>query len=259
MALLSYYERMVIRLLISALLVSALSGCVPVAIGAGAMAGMAAGKENGISGEVDDARISAAINDAWYRKDVEMFRKLNLTVENGEVLITGVVQNPEHRIEAVRIAWQVEGVTKVINEIQVTGSEGVGGYLKDTWIGTQLRAKLTASPDVHALNYTIEVVRGVVYIMGVARSQNELNEVVDIARNINYVQNVVSYVRVSVEQAPVIQGATGEITTSPTGGSSSVSSYPLGSQNNAGVIGGDTQAQPKPGVGMKPIVEGSSF
>lgn len=242
---------MVIRLLLSALLVTSLSGCVAAAVGAGAMAGVAASKEGGISGQVDDARISAAISDSWYRYNVEMFRKLNLTVKNGDVLITGVVQNPEHRIEAVRLAWQIEGVNKVINEIQVTGSEGVGGYLKDTWIGTQLRAKLTASPDIHALNYTIEVVRGVVYIMGVARSQNELNEVIDIARNINYVQNVVSYVRVAVEQTPVIQGATGntEVTTSPTGGS--VSSYPLGTQNTAA---------PKPGVGMKPIVDnGSGF
>ncbi len=251
---------MVIRVLISVLLVSALSGCVPVAIGAGAMAGMSASKEGGLGGEVDDARIQAAINDSWYRYNVEMFRKLNLTVENGDVLITGVVQNPEHRIEAVRLAWQVEGVKKVINEIQVTGSEGVGGYLKDTWIGTQLRAKLTASPDIHALNYTIEVVRGVVYIMGLARSQNELNEVVDIARNIQYVQNVVSYVRVAVEQAPVIQGATGTVTTAPPSGSdSSVSSYPLGAQNN-GVIGGDSGPAAKPGVGMKPIVEpGAGF
>ena len=186
---------------------------------------------------------------------------MNLTVEQGEVLITGVVQNPEHRVEAVRIAWTIQGVTKVINEIQVAGSEGVGGYLKDTWIGTQLRAKMTASPDIHALSYSIEVVRGVVYLMGVARSQNELNDVVDIARNIDYVQNVVSYVRVAVQQAPNIQGASGaQITTSPPG--NGVTSYPLNQQNGitATPLASGSEPAPKPGVGMKPIVDnGSGF
>lgn len=246
----------ILRLALIALISTSLSGCLPVALGAGAVTGIAASKDGGIGGEVDDARISAAINDAWYRYNVDMFRKLNLTVEQGEVLITGVVQNPEHRVEAVRLAWTVNGVTKVINEIQVAGSEGIGGYLKDTWIGTQLRAKMTASADIHALSYSIEVVRGVVYLMGVARSQNELNDVVDIARNIQYVQNVVSYVRVEVQQAPIIQGAGGaQVTTAPPGGS--VTSYPLTPSN------GNINAVPlpaKPGVGMKPIVDdGSGF
>ncbi len=235
---------MVNRFVLSALLLGtvsiAMTGCIPVALTAGAAAGIAAGKEGGVSGELDDARIQAAINDAWFRYDLNMFSKLHLTVEQGRVLITGVVQNPEDRVEAVRLAWGAKGVKQVINEIQVADSDGVSGYLKDTWIGTQLRAKLTANRDVHALNYSIEVVRGVVYLMGIARSQAELNDVVDTARNIEYVQNVVSYVRVAVEEAPVIQGAS-------TPGTSGVSSYPMSSSGPA--------ASSPSGTGMKPIVD----
>ena len=56
------------------------------------------------------------------------FTKLNLTVNQGRVLITGIVQNPDDRVEAVRLAWQVEGVTQVINEIRVAESDGLPGY-----------------------------------------------------------------------------------------------------------------------------------
>lgn len=235
---------MVNRFVTSVLLLGTVSvlttACIPVALTAGAAAGIAASKEGGVSGELDDARIQSAINDAWFRYDLNMFSRLSLTVEQGNVLITGVVQNPEDRVEAVRLAWGVKGVKQVINEIQVADSEGVTGYLKDTWIGTQLRAKLTANRDIHALNYSIEVVRGVVYVMGVAKSQAELNEVVDIARNIQYVQNVVSYVRVSVEQQPVIQNAT----TSPV--QSGVTSYPINS--NGPAASGVSK-------GMQPIVD----
>lgn len=215
-----------IRLVPALLLATALlSGCVPVAVTAGAMTGIAASKEGGVSGELDDTRIKTEINDAWFRNDIEMFSKLNTTVEQGRVLITGVVQAPEDRVEAVRLAWQVKGIKQIINEIQVADSDGVGGYLKDTWIGTQLRAKMTATRDISALNYTIDVVRGVVYLMGVAESQSELNEVVDIARNINYVQNVVSYVKVKVPQSPQINAAAA--TTAATSTTGSVTTYPI--------------------------------
>lgn len=202
---------MVIRtiFIFSALLISTAltSACVPLAISAGAATGIAATKEGGLSSEISDANIQATINDSWFQYDIDMFRKLNMTVEQGNVLITGVVQEPEHRVEAVRLAWNVEGVKQVINEVQVADSDGVTGYLRDTWIGTQLRARLTASRSVSAINYSIDVVKGTIYLMGIARSQAELNEAIDIARNIQYVQNVVSYVRVETPQTPVIQGA----------------------------------------------------
>lgn len=210
---------MVIRnlLILSALLSTTVmtSACVPVAVSAGAATGIAASKDGGISGEISDAKIAATINDAWFQYDIDVFRKLGLTVEQGNVLITGVVQNPEDRVEAVRMAWNVEGVQQVINEVQVADSDGVTGYLRDTWIGTQLRARLTANRNISALNYTIDVVKGTVYLMGVARSQAELNEVIDIARNLQYVQNVVSYVRVDVPQTPVIKGASQPVATAP--------------------------------------------
>ncbi|MDB2683197.1 BON domain-containing protein, partial [Alphaproteobacteria bacterium] len=52
-------------------------------------------------------------------ESVDMFTKLDLTVNQGRVLITGVVQDPAHRVEAVRLAWKPTGVQQVINEIRV--------------------------------------------------------------------------------------------------------------------------------------------
>src|SRR4051812_23832739 len=95
-----------------------LSGCVGAAVGAGATVGVAAAQERGISGAVSDTVIKATINDLWFKNSLAIFSKLSLTVNEGRVLITGVVQNPEHRVEAVRLAWQAKGVKEVINEIR---------------------------------------------------------------------------------------------------------------------------------------------
>ena len=70
-----------------------------------------------------------------------MFTKLDLTVNQGRVLITGVVQDPKHRVEAVRLAWQPTGVVQVINEVKVADSEGIIGFAKDAWISGRIRTK----------------------------------------------------------------------------------------------------------------------
>ncbi len=184
------------------LALSALSACSPVGMvaGIGTMAGIAAVREGGISGSISDAKIQAQINDRWFRYDVETFRKLDMTVNQGRVLLTGVVQDPEDRVEAVRLAWQVEGVNQVINEIRIAESEGVTGFVRDGWITTRLRTALTLDKDVQNLNYSIDTVQGTVYLMGVSQSQAELNKVIELARTTPHVKRVVSYVKKAGEE-----------------------------------------------------------
>lgn len=174
----------------------ALSSCaLGAAAGVGAVAGVAAVQEGGISRAGSDAWIQTQINDLWLKHDFTMFRQLDLTVNQGRVLITGVVQNPEHRVEAVRLAWQPSGVKNVINEIKVADSEGIMGYAKDAWISTKLRAIITADTEIESLNYSIDTVQGTVYLMGFAQDQQELDTVIDAARTVSGVKRVVSYVK----------------------------------------------------------------
>lgn len=181
-----------------ALCVSALglSGCA-LGVAAGAVAGASAAQEGGISRAVGDAKIQTEINDLWFRSNVDMFRKLDLTVTQGRVLITGVVQDPEHRVEAVRLAWKPKGVSQVINEIAIAESGGIVGAAKDTWIITRLRAAITIDEHITSLNYSIDAVQGTIYLMGVAQNQEELNRVIAHGQTIDGVQRVVSYVKLS--------------------------------------------------------------
>lgn len=188
------------RFLISSLsIVAALgvSSCAPVgmAMGAGATLGIAAAQEGGIDAAATDLRIKTSISEKWFSYDVDTFRKLKLTVDQGRVLITGVVQNPDNRVEAVRLAWQVKGVKQVINEIRVANSEGIKGFVTDSWITTRLRTTMTFDESVQSINYSIDTVQGTVYLMGVSENQAELDRVIRLARNIPGVREVVSYVK----------------------------------------------------------------
>lgn len=175
----------------------ALQGCTPmgVATGVGAATGIAAAKEGGLKRAVQDVQIEATINDLWFKYNVDTFLKLNLTVEQGRVLVSGVVQEPQHRVEAIRLAWQAPHVVQVINEIRVADSEGIKGYVRDTWISAQLRTSLLLDRDIQSINYTIDTVQANVYLMGNAQDQDELNKVIEHARTTKYVEQVISYVK----------------------------------------------------------------
>lgn len=184
--------------------VLATSGCTPIgaAVGAGATLGTAAAREGGIGQAWTDTRIRAYINDAWFRYNTDIFRKLDLTVREGRVLITGQVQKQEHRVDAVRLAWQAPYVRQVINEIRVENSDGISGYARDSWISTQLRTKMIFDREIQSINYSFDCVAATVYLMGVARDQEELDRVISHARGISYVKEVVSYVRMRTDVRP---------------------------------------------------------
>lgn len=200
----------VIALLLSSTLL--VNACVPVGIATGAAAatGIKAGQEGGLKSAVSDTGIRARINDYWFKYDTEMFRKVDMTIDQGRVLLTGVVQKPEHRVEAVRLAWQAKGVKQVINEIQVGSSQSIGGYTKDRWISGQIKTEMVLNKNIQSINYSIDTVKGVVYLMGVAQSTKELDKVVNIARKTKGVKQVVSYVKMAGE--PIVAEPKGSTT-----------------------------------------------
>lgn len=172
----------------------ALGGCVEAAIGAGATTAVAASSEKGIGGTIEDTKIRATINSLWMDYNIDVWRQLGLDVSEGRVLLTGKVDKPEDRVEAVRLSWRAEGVKEVINEIKVSGEGDLGNYARDAWISTQLRTNLLLDKQVLSVNYSVDTVDQVVYLMGIARNQKELDVVINYARSLAYVKQVVNYV-----------------------------------------------------------------
>ncbi|HXQ52971.1 MAG TPA: BON domain-containing protein [Stellaceae bacterium] len=199
------------RSLVTTILVAALAGagaaslggCVIAAVGAaGAGGGYALSQERSLSDTARDAGIHAVIAQAWKKYNVKMFEDLDTTVYEGRVLITGDVPTEEWRAEAVKLAWQTDRVKEVYDEIQVGPEEGFGQDMGDTAITSKLKTQIIADADVKSINYTVTTVKGVVYIIGSARSQAEIDRVIDHARNIGDVRRVVSYVRIRTGEPP---------------------------------------------------------
>lgn len=171
-----------------------LGACAPVLIGGAATVGSAAVEERGLEAAVDDTKIRAEINHLWLQHDEAMYREVSLTVTEGRVLLTGQVPTAERRVDAVRLAWQAAGVKEVNNEIQVTDQSGFIDYSRDVIIANTLRKRLLFDNQVKNVNYSVDCVNGIVYLMGIAQNDAELERVIGHARNISNVKKVVSYV-----------------------------------------------------------------
>jgi len=162
--------------------------------------GMSAAKDKTIGESIDDTAIEAKIKKEFMVKDFKhKFARINVEVVKSKVLLTGVVESEEDIISAVEIAWAQRGVKAVANELEVdenSKSFDPKQYAIDTWITTRVKSKLFFIRDVKFVNYTVVTTRNVVYIIGVARSEDELTRVTDIAARIQGVEKVVSHVKV---------------------------------------------------------------
>jgi osmotically-inducible protein OsmY len=188
--------RPVLTTLLLAALGGTVSGCAATLVGAGASAGVAAAEERGLEGALDDTKIRAEINHLWFQRDIEMYRQVTLTINEGRVLLTGVVPQETARADAVRLAWQATGVKEVLNEIQVRAAGEPGlDQAHDVLIQQKLKLKLLTDKEIRNINYTIDVTDSVIYLMGIAQNEAELERVIAYARDINGVKRVISHVR----------------------------------------------------------------
>jgi len=192
--------RPLLNVLIIAAMGGLLSGCAATVVGAGATAGVAVAEERGIDGAIDDLKIRTEINNLWFQKDVEMYRKVTLNISEGRVMLTGMVATEQARADAVRLSWQVGGVKEVLNEIQVVAA-GESGWdqANDLWIQNKLKARLLTDGEVKNINYIIDVTDSVVYLLGIAQSSTELDRVIAHARDVSGVKRVISHVRLKTD------------------------------------------------------------
>lgn len=176
-----------------------LGGCVSTALTAGASVGTAAFDERGVDGVARDTALGAELRAKIIGEDFE--NKTTATIDIGievherRVLLTGVVDSEEVRASVVQQAWKVDGVETVINEILV-GDAGVTDLARDSVITARLRSKITLDRDISAINYAIETVNGIIYLIGVAQSQNELDRVINHARTIPRVRDIITHMRI---------------------------------------------------------------
>ena len=184
-----------VGLIVTIAITPIVTGCTGATLGAGAAVGVAALEERTIGTVADDTRVAAQIRLAILDKGAKYSLKIGIEVFEGRALLTGAVPTEKMRADAVSIAWKISGVKDVLNEIQISSSDFVDSA-RDIWISAQLTSRMAFDEKIHAINYALETVGGIVYLIGIAQNQIELDRVINHARDLKYVRNVISHVRI---------------------------------------------------------------
>ena len=186
-------------LLAPALLLS-LNGCITVATTAATETAVVVAQERSVGNAVDDVGALAQIQHLYIQKDVnDLFANVLIKVIEGRVLLTGNVDRVETQVDAVRLAWRVNGVREVINEIQINDKTDFVNYAKDVWISTQISGRLLITKDIRSVNYSTIVVNQEALVMGIAQDRFELDRVINVIASVSGITKVTSYARIKTD------------------------------------------------------------
>ena len=171
-------------------------GCSPVGVltSGGATTMIVAEGDKSLGTAVDDATIKLNISRKLLVSKNNLFINIDTSVVEGMVLLTGIVKNQESRIEAVKIVWEVEGVKEVINEIDIGDKTSIKEYANDVWITTQIKALAARDIGLRSISYNVETIRGKVFLAGITSRPKQLETLVNIAKNVKGVKEIVNYV-----------------------------------------------------------------
>ncbi len=172
------------------------SGCATlIGLGTAITATAIAMKDKSLGNIVDDTTIMIKINKSLLKH--KLFTSIRVKISEGRVLLIGNVDDPDKQIIAEKIAWKQEGVKEVINEIRVTpiNTTSFIDTTVDGIITAEIKTILLGKQNIKSMNYSVNTIDRVVYLMGIAQNRAELRSVVSIARRVKGVKQVVSYVR----------------------------------------------------------------
>ena len=177
-----------------------LTGCTSLAIlGVGAGAGVLTGgyimgRDKTVTQSTDDTIIDAQIKRKLFKQFPNVFTNITVATDNGCVLLAGSVRDEKYIKEAEKIAWTIDGVKKVNNNLTCNKNVSTTQSLQDSYITSACRTKLIATKDIKSRNIKINTNEGVVYLSGTAHSNDELEDIISVVKSIKGVKKVVSYI-----------------------------------------------------------------
>jgi len=155
----------------------------------------------GVSVALDPRSVGTQIDDSIMQKnlsarivllDKKHFLTVKTKVLDGRIFLTGKVDNPEDKLKLTKMAWETVGVRSVRNDIKVKEDFNFQQSAKDLLITSQLRTALIMNKEIKSTNYQIDTYKNKIYIYGIAITSDEKDKVIEEAKQILDVQDVIA-------------------------------------------------------------------
>jgi osmotically-inducible protein OsmY len=171
----------------------------------------------GEAGATGTAGNASAVDPAWITTKIQAQYFANpevkpwnidvTTASTGVVTLEGEVEAAADRTEALRIARETEGVTRVEDRLRVKGEAGAaasppGLERPDIWLTAKVQSKYFLDDLVKLRNIDVETRNGVVTLSGAVASDAERRQAVALARTTEGVRDVTD--RLKVDASAVV-------------------------------------------------------
>ena len=155
----------------------------------------------GVSIALDPRSLGTQIDDGIMDKNLDaklllMNKNYLLSVStqvlDGRIFVTGKVDDPEEKLKITKLAWEIQGARSVKNDLKIKEKFNFKQSAKDILITSQLRAALIFNKNVKSANFNIDTINQKTYIFGIAHNENEKKEIINEAKQIVDLKEIVS-------------------------------------------------------------------
>ena len=146
--------------------------------------------------QIDDSIMQKNLSARLVIMEKKYFLSIKSKVLDGRIFLTGKVGNPEEKLKITKLAWETEGVRSVRNDIKIKEKFNFQQSAKDILITSQLRTALILNKEIKATNYQIDTYKKKIYVYGIALTPDEKELVVNEAKEILDVEDVIASILV---------------------------------------------------------------
>ena len=156
---------------------------------------------SGVSIALDPRTLGTQIDDSIMQKNLvarlilsekKYFVKISIKVLDGRIFLGGKVDEPEEKLKITKMAWETKGARSVKNNIAIKQKFSFKNIVTDVLITSQLRTALILNKNVKAVNFNIDTINQKIYVFGIAHDENEKKEIIQEAKQIVDVKEVVT-------------------------------------------------------------------
>ena len=178
----------IINLFVIFLLVNS---CTIVVSTAGSLVGNATTSTRGFSGTIEDTYLMSKIVSKITLMKLSNFSNITVSVINGKVLLAGNIENQEKRLELIKKVWWIDGVKEVVNELEIGPRISFSEKTEDFIFEAKIEKRLLFEPGIFSNNYSVDVVNGNVYVMGISSDIEEKTKVENFLNNMNDIKKLI--------------------------------------------------------------------
>ena len=158
---------------------------------AGSLVGSASTSTRGFSGTIEDTYLMSKIVSKITLMKLSNFSNITVSVINGKVLLAGNIENQEKRLELIKKVWWIDGVKEVYNELEIGPQISFSEKTEDFIFEAKIEKRLLFEPGIFSNNYSVDVVNGNVYVMGISSDIEEKTKVENFLNNMNDIKKLI--------------------------------------------------------------------